>query len=161
MSLADTLRSLHRSCNPPCLVSVCSKEGCDLPIDEPSRFVCVDTDKCAAFPRQQKHPDYVILDSVQPCWIVVEMKGRTTRPNQSVEQLRKAADVIANDPRFALNVRRLFPLVLHQGIHRQDLLRFQKERIAFRGKAFAIYVRHCGTPLIQILQGDPNARPAR
>lgn len=153
MSLADALRSLHRGCNPPCLVSKCSKEGCDLPLNEPSRFVCVDTDKCAAFPRQEEHPDYVILDSVLPCWIVVEMKGRTTRPSQSVEQLRKAADVIANDPRFALNVGRLLPLVLHRGIHRQDLLRFQKERITFRGKAFAICVRHCGTPLTQILQG--------
>lgn len=161
MVLADDFRRLHRGCNPSCLVSQCSKEGCELPLGEPSRFVCVDTDKCAAFPSQEEHPDYVILDSVQPSWIIVEMKSRTTNPSHCVEQLQKAADIVAQDPRFALRVKRLIPLVLHKGIHRQDMLQFQKERIAFQGNRLFILVRHCGTPLIQILQGASDARPAR
>lgn len=155
MGLADDFRSFHRDCN--CLVSRCSKEGCDLPVEESHRFVCVDTDKCAAFPIQEPHPDYIILDSARPRWVIVEMKGRTTRPGQSVEQLQKAADVVAHDPRFAVGVSRLVPLVLHKGIHRQDMLRLQRERIAFRGTKFVICVRHCGTPLTQILQGDSYA----
>lgn len=152
MSLADEFRSLHRDCNPPCLVSRCSKEGCDLPVGEPYRFVCVDADNCAAFPPQEKRPDYVILDSVGPRWVVVEMKSRTVKTGDIVKKFHATADVLANDWRFALEVAHLTPVILYKRIHTQDLVDLRNRRISFKGKEYPIRLYRCGTPLVDILK---------
>lgn len=152
MSLIDEFRSLHSRCHPPCLVSRCSKEGCDLPIRESGRFVCVDADHCAAFPPQEKRPDYVILDSARPRWVVVEMKSRTVKPDDIVSQFKATVSILANDPRFALNVTLLVPVVLYQRIHSQDHKVLQHRRVLFQGRAYPIRTCRCGTPLENILK---------
>jgi hypothetical protein len=153
MSLADHLRDLHRDCNPSCLVSRCEKEGCDLPLGSLENLICIDADRCGAFASNQKRPDYVLLETTEPRWIVVEMKSHTVKPGDIQEKFEKSARVLADDARFAVNqVRRLIPIMLHKGAYRQDLLKLQNTCILFRGQRYQIRVARCGTPISQILR---------
>ncbi len=151
MSLAGDFRKLHRNCHPPCLVSRCSKEGCELPIGEPHRFICVDADVCGAFPSQEKHPDYVILDSETPQWVIVEMKSRTVKPSDIKKKFTATTYILANDQRFALDVALLTPVVLYQRIHKQDLTVLRNQKVSFIGRRHLIRLHRCGTPLANIL----------
>lgn len=152
MGLADDLISRHRNCNPSCRVSRCSKEGCNLPLGDPHRFVCIDPDRCAAFPPDRKKPDYVILEFSTPCWVIVEMKGKTVHAGKVEEQLAAAAEIIASDRRFDLEVTRIVPLVLCQKIHSQESRSLQGKRVLFHGKKYPIRAFRCGTPLPEILE---------
>jgi hypothetical protein len=101
----------------------------------------------------QKRPDYVLLETTEPRWIVVEMKTHTVKPGDIQEKFEESARVLADDARFAVNqVRRLIPIVLHKGAYRQDLLKLQNTCILFRGQRYQIRVARCGTPISQILR---------
>jgi len=159
MSLADRLRDLHRDCNPSCLVSRCEKEGCDLPLGASGNLICIDADRCGAFASNQKRPDYVLLETTEPQWIVVEMKSHTVKPGDIQGKFEESARVLADDARFAVNqVRRLVPVVLHKGAYRQDLLTLQNTRIPFKGERYQIRIARCGTPISQILRTPTHRR---
>ncbi len=155
MSLLQSLCDLHRTCN-SCQVRRCSKEGCELLLEEPSQVVCIDVDRCAAFSPnpEEKKPDYIILDArnTDPRWVVVEMKTQIRgHPEEIVEQLQEGARVVAEDRRFAVGVKRLAPVVLRKkGAHSQDLKVLQKKGVDFQGKRWPILVFRCGIYITEI-----------
>ncbi len=152
MSLADEFWHKHKDHS--CLVSECSRkkeEKCDLPLGDKERFICVDAQQCPDF-ENRKQPDFVILDRVEPQWVVVEMKSRTVKRGDTIAKFNATVDVLTTDWKFALSsVERLIPVVLHKGIRTQDYLALSNQQVIFKNKKYRIRTYRCGTPLTQIL----------
>lgn len=157
MQSLKTLEALHKSCNPRCITTRCRRDRCALRLPRQG-VLCVDCDRCSAFPKERKRPDFIVLHvggkSSVSCWLIVEMKGRVAHPRDIVEQLQIGAWVIQNDPLFQVpqSFQDLVALLLHDGhIHDADYKSIGSKRISFRGKLCRIKISRCGTELKHLL----------
>jgi len=162
-----TLRGLHGSCNPKCVVNSCRSGSCWAVL--PAGSECIDCDKCPCFPltpqffeessieETDKKPDFIVIcyetSEKQGSWFVVDFKGNIYHIGKIIAQLQVGAMAIEKHRKFRVSNSpdNLVGLIVKEGgfRHASEL---DRRHIIFRGAPKNVFVRNCGFEVEKLLR---------
>lgn len=137
-----------------CLVQECDKQGCTVDLaGAPRPFRLIDMDRPGA-PATGARCDYLFIGVAKATTteldvVPLELKSSGFRAAGVSKQLAGGAKTAE---RVVPRVRcRFVPVVAHAGAHRRRVRELAKQRVAFRGRRYAIKMLKCGAALSEAL----------
>ena len=144
----------HVKVDPQCLVQECEKQGCAVDLTgapTPSRLIDMDHPRS---PAAGARCDYLFIGVANAKTadldvVPLELKSSGFHAAGVSKQLArgaKAAEKVVPKVRC-----RFVPVVAHAGAHRRQVRELAKQRVAFRGRRYAIKMLKCGAALSEAL----------